>query len=186
MHIREMDFRQSWTTEVMHALDGGIERCTSGTPDGLDGLEHAEEIVGLAFVALQTYVAATEADLQVVFPTLTAHKAFRQRHSAEISGVTYVEAICAAANFYKHREEPGGCRASTINPLTMLGITQSTEFPCVGVHKLMSAGSYKLAHLAQVVFSWRQQWLSQLREEALKQGQGKPISSCSSEESVAN
>jgi hypothetical protein len=102
----EFDFRHSWTLETLEALDRGIEKLSANYDDGLDLLEHAEELVGLGFVALQGYVSGTQANLRTVFPAFAiSNEDLRAQHCQTTSGVTHIEAIWAAGNYYKHHDE---------------------------------------------------------------------------------
>jgi len=172
-HIREFDFRHSWTFETLQTLDHGIQKLVADQLDGLDLLEHLEDVVGLAFVALQTYITGTEAHLRAVFPAATLNsRDVRSQNCDATSGVRYVEAIWAAGNYYKHHDQwpdwqPNGARAETIISLGKLGISEATEFPCVEVKKALNAETLPLADLLAVVSDWREAWLSHLRTAAL-------------------
>ena len=172
-HILEFDFRHSWVYETLQALDRGVEKLVNDRLDGLDLLEHVDDIVGLGFVALQTYIGGTEADLRAVFPPLaTSSRDLRAKQCKEVSGVSCVEAIWAAANFYKHHDQwpdwrPTGSRKDTVNTLARLGIVESTEFPCVEVQRALQTDSTPLVGLLDLVSDWRENWLSHLRIAAL-------------------
>ena len=63
MHFREIDFRRSWLDELFRALTGAIDNVSKRVEeDGFDGLwarEYSETILGIAFIAAQTYIVGT-------------------------------------------------------------------------------------------------------------------------------
>jgi hypothetical protein len=162
------DFRYSWTLETLEALDRGLSKLSADQQDGLDLLEHAEELVGLAFVALQGYVSATTADLRDLSPTLAlTNEDLRARNSPAASGVTHIEAIWAAGNYYKHHDEwpdwtPVAARRNTILTLGSLGISSATEFRCVETMKALHGSWVPLPRLLQSASEWRDAWVSEL------------------------
>jgi hypothetical protein len=170
--LREFDFRYSWTRETLEALDRGMEKLSSQHDDGLNLLEHAEDLVGLGFVALQGYVSSTQTTLRTVFPPLDiSNKRIRAKNCQpcqRAAGVTQIEAIWATANYYKHHDEwpnwkPEGQRRPTIVTLGKLGISETTEFPCVDSMKLLHGDWAPLVSILDVASAWREAWLSELR-----------------------
>jgi hypothetical protein len=163
------DFRYGWTFETLDALDRGLAKLSADYQDGLDLLEHAEELVGLAFVALQGYVSGSTADLRAFAPTLAiTNEDLRARNCPVTSGVTHIEAIWATGNYYKHHDEwpdwtPAAARRNTILTLESLGISAATEFPCVETMKALHGCWVPLPRLLQSASEWREAWLSELR-----------------------
>jgi hypothetical protein len=168
-HWLEFDFRYSWTLETLVALDRGIEKCSAGHSEGLDRLEHAEELVVLAFVALQGYVSGTQANLRTVFPTLAvSNEGLRARNCPVTAGVSHIEAIWAVGNYYKHHEEwpdwaPSRARKSTVLTLDKLEVSAVTEFRCMETVKALHGGWVPLTQLLRGASEWREAWFSELR-----------------------
>jgi hypothetical protein len=172
-NIYEFDFRHSWTIAVLDSLDQGILQIANELPDGLDQVEHIEEVVGIAFVALQGYISGAEADMHSAFsiPKQTSQR-LRKENCPTVSGVPLIGAIWAAANYYKHHDQwpdwkPIGQRRETITTLARLGISKDTEFPCVKVHRAVTAHSGRLVQLLGLVTAWREMWISVLRDSEL-------------------
>ncbi len=169
MHWLEFDWRYSWALETLKALDHGVEKISNEYSDGLDLLEHAEEIVGLGFVALQTYVSGTITTLKKVFrPLSAADEDLRSRNCRSASGVTVVESIWAAGNYYKHHDmwpdwNPKGRRGSIILTLSKLGISAASKFPCVETMEVLQGPGAPLVGLLEVASTWREASFSQLR-----------------------
>jgi hypothetical protein len=169
--IREFDFRYNWTCDVLTALDRAIDGIDPDA-DGLDQLETGESIIGIGFIALQTYIAGATADVAAVFRGC-CRKAYDLRAmespSVARSGVRVVEAIWAAANYAKHHDEwpdwqPHGPREPTIQTLGLLGISKSTEFPCVEVLELLPPpGEHHLLPLLESVSGWREALFTAMR-----------------------
>jgi hypothetical protein len=69
--LHEMDFRRNWISTLYDALSGvihdiGQKLDEHGHYDGIDALEDSEWILGIAFIAAQTYISGTIADLNAV------------------------------------------------------------------------------------------------------------------------
>jgi hypothetical protein len=169
MHILEFDWRRSPTDRVLDALDRSIEGLSKDYDDGLDQLEHGEELVGLGLAALQAYVNGVQADLRRVFPQLEWSDAdLRHHHSETVSGVTIIEGIWSGANYYKHHDEwddwsPTGHRRLTVSTLEALGISAATEFPCVVLARALQGGHSPLADLLETATRWRDAWFLAIR-----------------------
>jgi len=170
MHIREMDFRRDWIAELFHALTTAIENIENKIEeidwfDGIFALEHTETILGVAFVAAQTYIAGTVADINEL---LGKSKHLTKRQLLELDGgsinncVTQMQLIDAVANYYKHHDEwvtwqPDERNRYTISILNKCGITEKTEFPCNSAASLLwpEAELGKFHYLLDIMLHWR-------------------------------
>ena len=167
-HWREWDVRHSWTFAALQALDDGIEKLLAEQPDGWDIVEELEEVVGLAFVALQNYITRTEEDLITVHGAAgSSRQDIRSQHCALTSENIVRPGDMGGANYYKHHEEwPSdwklpGRHAESSRSLMKLGISNATESPCIELKKALNADT--LIDLLSVVSNWREKWFSQLR-----------------------
>lgn len=165
----------SLTRLVLSALDQGINKLNTFEDAG-DALEHAEELAGLAFLALQQHIRASSSVLRRCYPDLKASDSeLRQKNCDSISGTTYVEGVWAAGNYFKHHDEwpdwsPEGSRAYTITVLAKLEITQATCEPCFELAMRLQGGleirrqgrSLPLTKLLPPIVRWRDAWLSEL------------------------
>jgi hypothetical protein len=140
--------------------------------DGLDLLEHAESIVGVAYVALQAYITGSMADLRGAFTDHCPSATDLRRESNPRPGDSArspVEIIWTGANYFKHHDKwskdwgQTGKNRDTVVELKLLEVDQETEFPCVALLKRLQGSSLGLIDLATTVSSWRERWLSQLR-----------------------
>jgi hypothetical protein len=162
MNIHEIDWQQSFTRQILRAVDGGLQALEENFHDGLDRAEHCEELAGIAFVALQRYLASADASFRLVFGTVSEEdRELRKRDCSSIDGVPIVEAIWAAANYWKHHEawpdwEPVGSRKHTISALEALGVSWNTEFPCLALlARLTADNSDALSTLLDAASRWR-------------------------------
>jgi hypothetical protein len=94
LDIREFDFRHAATSEVLAALDHGME-AVDLSRDGIELLEFADALLGIGCIALQAYITGACADLAAIFPDCPKRHELRARQSPVIAdtGVSLVEAI---------------------------------------------------------------------------------------------
>jgi hypothetical protein len=145
VHSVETDWSLSWLTDVLDALHGAQKNLEERNRrcewfDGLFLLEHLEEVYGVAFVAAQTYITRTVADLgKACSGDFAANKdELLRRFGSRIprTAVTSLELVYHLANYYKHHAdwpnwESKGIRRHTVVTLKAVSITRDTDFPCV-------------------------------------------------------
>jgi hypothetical protein len=163
MNIHEFDWQQSYTSQILTAVADGFRAVRETGDDGLIQAEHCEELAGIAFVALQRYLASADASFRLVFGTVAEEDhELRRQDCPSVHGVPIVEAIWAAANYWKHHGEwpdwePVGHRRHTIRALALLDVSRETEFPClVLLERLSGDGSDALSTLLDAASSWRE------------------------------
>jgi hypothetical protein len=172
MDIAEFDWRYSSISNALIALDQGCAGLRGQFDDGLDMLEHAESLVGLGYVALQVYIGGTVADLAEVFHGCPDAAVLRSSESPVVdkAGITYVESVWAAANYFKHHDEwhdwTRDARKETRVAFEKLGISNKTEFPCYEVLRRLNGDDLQLASLLVVAEAWRESWFAKLRGTA--------------------
>jgi len=110
----EFDFKRSWTEAVLDALTSaakGVDLAASHDP--LDVVEMFEEMVGLGFVAMQTYITRSgELFARLALPgkAYLLHRDIRFTSSLRmVPGETAVSVVWGMANFYKHHDEWPRC-----------------------------------------------------------------------------
>jgi hypothetical protein len=163
MNIHQIDWQQSFTRQILKAVDDGLQAVAANCQDGLDQAEHSEELAGIGFVALQRYVVSADVSFRLAFDTVSEmdHE-LRGGDCPSIHGVSIVEAIWASANYWKHHEawpdwEPVGPRKHTIRTLAALGVSRETEFPCLMLLKRLSGDcSNALSTLLDAASGWRE------------------------------
>lgn len=154
---------------ALFALDQEVARLASDLDDGLDMMEHAEVLAGLGCVALQVYTDGTATDLVKVFPRCPGREELDRREAPIVAqtGISLVQAIGAAANHFKHKDDPeywtGSRGRKRRAVLDALGISESTDFPCAEVVRLMQGDTWKLLPLLEVARTWRESWFKKLR-----------------------
>ena len=173
MHIREFDWRIEPLHNIIIAIDAGLAvvraQRESDELDGITALEHSEPLLGLGFVAAQNYALGAWTDLNHVRKDsgkqpVSKLDCYKTDSIAAIPGVTRIKAINATANYFKHNEEWTQWPANeTTRTLTRMGITPSTDFPCVEATRLFCGDGWRLIILHQVVREWREHIFNTLR-----------------------
>lgn len=172
MNMYEMDWQYSSTHRVLVALDGAMNDIEKNTPpheDGIDMLDSSEGVVGVAFVALQQYITASNAAARRAFPgRQVGCAAMRVKHCQVVGDVPFVEGVWAAANYFKHHDEwedwqPKGKSHVTISVLRQLGVNETTDFPCNRLVEALQEKWTPLVDLLSPLSKWREDWFSELR-----------------------
>src|SRR5437870_3746125 len=131
-----------WRIEPLHAVIVGIDAGLAGIGaridkelgfDGLTASEHAEPLLGLGFVAAQTYVLGTAQDLNAIRRSrgksaLDKSECYKCDAITLKETVTRIELINAVANYFKHHDEwwRGWPDRQDTQILSQVGITQET------------------------------------------------------------
>jgi hypothetical protein len=174
MNIHEVDWRIGPLHDIVQGIDAAIaavrERIDAGEIDGLEALNHAELILGLGFVAFQSYALGTWADLNTIRklagkPPVDKLDCYQcDPITLKPSGLTRIELINSAANYFKHHDEWSRWPANeTARTLSRAGITQQKEFPCTEVMRIFCGDSWRLIVLHEIVREWRAHVLKVLR-----------------------
>lgn len=163
-----LDLRYDSTREVIDTVARALKSLPEDKPEWFDGLsilEHAEELVGVAFVAAQVYLGGTVSDLSKV----TRQKLRKQDllgHGAALDvfpSVRKVEIIDAAANYWKHHDEwedwkPNRWNQHTTETLAKVKVDGETEFPCHTIATLLGGSDYTdLDWLTELASAWRRE-----------------------------
>jgi len=171
--IYAFDLRRDSTKEVLDAVTRSLKSLPEDKPQWFDGLfilEHAEELVGVAFVAAQVYLSGTVSDLSKV--------AGQELHKSDLlhrgdvvdvfPSVCKVEILDAGANYWKHHEEwedwkPNRWNRRTIEILAKVKVDRETEFPCHTIATLLGGDDYTdLDWLMETVSVWRRNAMEHL------------------------
>jgi hypothetical protein len=174
MNIHEIDWRIDPLYDVIVGIEAGLKTVEQRLEDeeGFDGItanEHAESLLGLGFVAAQTYAVGSFGDLNRIRkssgkPPLTKSDCYAADPITVKGGATRIEFINATANYFKHHGEwPQWPTNETTRILAGVGITKDTEFPCVIATQLLSGNTWELIVLHQIVKEWRANVLSTLK-----------------------
>jgi hypothetical protein len=166
MNVHAVDWRIEPLHDVIVGIEAGLsivrERLEEEGDDGITALEHAEMLLGLGFVAAQTYVLGSWTDLNRIRkssarPFVTKSDCYASDTIRVQVGVTRIHAINATANYFKHHDEwrvwP---QNETARILAAIGITKDTEFPCVCATELLCGPTWRLIVLHQIVREWRE------------------------------
>jgi hypothetical protein len=178
MHIREMDFRKEWLGELFRALKTGIGAISLKLDevewfDGINAEEYSESILGIAFVAAQTYIAGTVSDLKEMVDRpneIIKWRLLSLDKRVIKDNVNTLQLIDATANYFKHHDEWPDWQVTsrnrdTISTLNRCGITKDTEFPCYSAATLLwpeeELGNFEL--LLDILVSWRNNVITKQR-----------------------
>jgi hypothetical protein len=168
MHVQEIDWRIDPLESVIVGIDHGLaeirERLDTKEFDGDDACEHAEPLFGLGFVAAQTYALGTVSDLNSV--RMSRGKSMKEKIDCYAcdtillhGGVTRIQLINAAANYFKHQDEwetRWPTERHGVKTLGCFGITEETEFPCKRAVEQLCGTRVELIVLHQIVKEWRE------------------------------
>jgi len=168
------DYRYGWLSTILTGLEAGFDEidALSKRHDWFDGLwqcEYAEPIVGMAFVASQTYIVGVVSDLMrsqgVKGKALQDYvkeqkiKFYEDDPSPLSTGQSRLILINSAANYYKHQDEWSGWDSSnwTVKTFTEAGIYENSNFPCSQAAELLfkNPNIGKLNTILTIVSEWR-------------------------------
>jgi len=169
----EIDWRLSSTKRILQALSDGLKDVGRDFDEARedyqidDALEHTENLLGIAFVMAQTYIAGTVSDVNQLMGAsgrLTKEQLIKD-HSNRLAelAVTKVELCDAIANYFKHHDEwsswsTTGRNQKTVSVLRAAGIQENDEFPCRKVADLLWSNNdgSDLQPLLSLITSWRE------------------------------
>jgi hypothetical protein len=147
--------------ELLEVLDSDLKRIEqairqSPDPDSFGEFERGEHLFGLAFVACQTYIAATCGRLG------GAKREALTVGESVADGVTKAGLVNDADHFWKHHLEPRADAAArgvshrTRDALTAAGIPRDASYPLSNVLATLLPGrASRLKGLANVMTTWR-------------------------------
>ena len=170
----EIDWRIGPLHDVIVGIEAGLKTIRERIDveegfDGLCALEYADPLLGLGFVAAQAYVLGAWTDLNRVRnrdgrPPLEKYACYASDPIAVRAGVTRIELVNAIANYFKHHVEWSDWPANkTTQVLSRVGITKTTDFPCVEATRLLCGELWEMIVLHQIVREWRTHIFSALR-----------------------
>jgi hypothetical protein len=175
MNKYEFDFRYDWVSLTFRALESGFESIRKKAAaeswfDGIWQLEHAESILGIAFVTAQAYILGTAEDANKILESNGKNRKHKIDHYADDpkplpSGTSRVLLINSIANYYKHHDEwsPWPTNSST-TILANVGIDETSEFPCYEAAKILwdENDIENLDNLMSIISEWRKYILSKV------------------------
>jgi hypothetical protein len=178
MFKEDIDWRIGPLRDACAGLEAGLKRIGERVHeepwfDGLWACEYSEPLVGVAFVAAQSYLVGTVSDVNSVrtrsargLPEqprrLDKNECYACDLASITTGVTRVQLINAAANYYKHCEDEDGLRPDTKRTLSSVGIDEHTEFPCIEIARLLLGSELSLDGIPAILGDWRTHVLTQL------------------------
>jgi hypothetical protein len=176
MNVNEFDFRYDWTSVILDALESGfkiVQQKADAEPwlDGLWQMEHAEGVLGIAFIVAQAYILGTVEDLNRIRESekkssvskIDIYSDVPQLLSNNVSSILLINSI---ANYYKHHDEWDSWPTNlTGEVLGNVGIRKGTEFPChVAAAKLWGENEIgNLKTLLEIISKWREYILAKYK-----------------------
>lgn len=169
MHL---DMRIDPLHHVIVGIDAGLAAIQTRIDciewyDGLHARDEAEPLLGLGFVAFQTYAVGAVSDLNQIRcrhgkPEHKEHICYACDIEKVKNVATRLQLIHSTANYFKHHDQwpkpwPTEMHpaAHTVNLLGDFEITDKTEFPCIEAVELLCGTSWELIVLHQIVKEWR-------------------------------
>ncbi len=171
MHYKTL-YRENLLRSLLCSLGKGFDVIdknlqTKEWHDGLFAKEEAEGILGISFIAAQTYITGVVADFNETNSNYKKGSKFKLLSSySELvkENVTSVQLIDTVANYYKHNDEWSNWEVNnhnkhTIEILMACGITTKTEFPCYEAATMLWPENEikELSNLLNILVVWREQ-----------------------------
>ena len=172
MNVYEIDWRLSSTRQVFQALSEALKSVkkifldkTREDYEREDALEHAENLLGIAFVTAQTYITGTVSDINQFAKTANnlSKNQLLKIHNEKVAKTTIknLELCNALANYYKHHDEwkswsAGGRQKSTVETLEAVGIKESDAYPCIKASEILLLDTQNLETLLVLLSNWRE------------------------------
>lgn len=177
-NFREIDYRRNWLSQLFSALtvmmsdiDQRLEN--DGHYDGTDAREDTESILGIAFIAAQTYIAGTVADINAILKTsrqpldksdILKPKELLLLDVVSIAGgVSRTQLVYEIANYHKHHDEweewsVNDRNRQTIKILNGCGIHKGTTHHCYEAAALLWPEEQlgKFCYLLNLLVDWRE------------------------------
>lgn len=172
MYWSELDWRFSTTRRILHALSDALKDVEREWPEAQESyeldeiLEHTESLIGIGFVAVQTYIAGTVSDANRIVGSgnkLTKERLL-QEHSDKLptSEITKMQLCDAIANYFKHHDEwvswsATGRHQKTVSILRAANIDEADDFPCRKAADILWSNNdgSDLEPLLDLVSAWR-------------------------------
>jgi hypothetical protein len=168
----EIDWRLSSTRQVLQALSDALKNVekiildeTREDYEREDALQHAENLLGIAFVTAQTYIAGTVSDVNQFAKAVNnmTKDQLVKSHSEKIAEkpITKLELCDALANYYKHHDEweswsAIGRQQKTVATLQAAGIKESDSYPCIKAAEMLWLNTQSLESLLSLISNWRE------------------------------
>ncbi len=169
MTLAEFDWRIDPLYDVVVGIDAALAAIgrRMHEDDWFDGLwarEHVEPVLGLGFVAAQTYAVGTWSHLNKIRSSSGKSPIDKRAcygcDPIKVKGqVTRLELINATANYFKHHDEWTGWSdnraAATTQILNRVGITEQSESPCIEAAEVFCGSGWEFILVHEVVKEWR-------------------------------
>jgi hypothetical protein len=165
MNIHAVDWRIAPLHDIIVGIEAGLTTVRERLEeegDGISARDHAETLLGLGFVAAQSYVLGTWTDLNRIRDNsarapITKGDCYASDSITVRAGITRIHVINATANYCKHHDEwRAWPHNETARILAAVGITKETEFPCIHATELLCGPTWRLIVLHQIVREWRE------------------------------
>jgi len=167
VNTREIDFGGIGALEhVVVGIDAGLAAIHAriGDPEWYDGdhaRDDAEPLLGLGFVAFQTYAVPAVVDLNRIRgdrrkPKKNKLDCYSCDPVTLRGGVTRIQLVNAVANYWKHHDEWSRWPINDkdqgfydTQTLACVGITQETVHPCIEATNLLCGTDWKMIRCAR-------------------------------------
>ncbi len=171
-HWREIDFRYSWLSTTLAALKAGFDLIEKIDDEGSQ-IEEYEHLLGITFIALQTYISGVYTDLNEISQSNNKSrikdklKLYSDDNEPISEGLSRISLINSAANYYKHHDEwdvwGEGHSKGTVESLQKFGINENTDYPCCDTYSFLMGDDTNLEKLLHFVSDWRKYIMTTLK-----------------------
>ena len=167
MRFQEYDWRRSSIAAILDAVGSALQGIGKSVADGDmdvdEAVEQSESFLGIAFVAMQTYIYGAVADAGKIAKASGKERVDKSltKFSDKVpnNSVTKIQVCDAIANYFKHEWPnwtPKPARWEARKPLYDAGITEDTDHPCQDAATiLLGPNTADLSPLLSMLTDWR-------------------------------
>jgi hypothetical protein len=166
MTIHEIDGRCTLIREILNAVSTALDNIKEVLPEDVDeAIEQTESLLGIAFVAAQTYIAGTIGDANRIakLSGKSKPKDLIKNFSDTIPGtsITKIQLCYEIANYFKHEWPNWLPKPKRIDGprqvLYAVGINETITHPCQETAEILLGGTYyDFKLLLSTLTEWRE------------------------------
>lgn len=158
-HWRIHDFRKDCLEYIIEGISESLEllkQRTKNDPnyDGLFYFEDTEQVLGLAFVAFQSYINGSIYDLY--HDLSQKEKYYKISHVIEKHNRTKIELVISISNYFKHKDDNALHQATekTLRAFNLIDDSNPIRSPVVDSLEILT-NKYELKEILEILFDWR-------------------------------
>jgi hypothetical protein len=164
-HWRKFDFRKTCLEFIIDGISESLrllKQRIQNDPnyDGLFYFEDAEQVLGLAFIAFQSYINGSIYDL---YNDLSNKEIFYKIvPKMEKSNRTKIELVISVANYFKHKDDSRlhSATEKTLRDFNLIDDSNPIKSPVIDALDILTL-NYEIKEISEIVFDWRETLFNQ-------------------------